>query len=861
MAMPAREREEESAGEPRRRPPPPRRGRKRLRRVLRGFAALLALLAVVLVAGGLWLRGRLHASLPQLRGERSVPGLTAPVMVERDALGIPSIRAANRLDAARALGFLHAQERFFEMDLLLRRRAAGEVSELMGPSALGWDRNQRRNRFRALARRCLARLPAEQRALVTAYTRGVNAGLAALGGKPFEYVVLRVEPQPWRPEDTLLASFTMFLELQGATREYEEALALMRDTLPPTLFAFLAPMGTEWDAPLTGGAVPPPPVPGPAVLNLQSHRRPDERLAALGRWERNAPGAESEVAPTARGGAQRRDALAQALAGSNGWAVSGRRTADGHALLANDIHFGMEVPNFWYRAAFSWRDAAGRERYVSGATLPGTPLLIVGSNRHVAWGFTSSLVDASDIVLLDVDPRAPDTYRTPAGPRRFERYREVIHARGARDETIEVPWTIWGPVLEPDRLGHARALSWVAHEAEAVDLGLVGMETAANVGEALAVAHRSGAPAQNLVVADDAGHIAWTLLGRLPRRAGFDGRLPASWADGRRRWDGLLAPAEVPQVVDPPAGVVWSANNRAVGGEDLARLGDGGYRLGARARQIRDRLLALERPTARDMLALQLDDRALFLERWQKLLLQALTPQALDVDPRRREFRRLVENWGGRAAVDSAGYRLVRAFRGWLAQQLFEPFLAPCRAVDPQFVFAAADQYESALWRLVTEQPPHLLNPRFRSWPEAFLATVDALIAHYEGLHDGVPLAGRTWGQINVTAIRHVMSEHLPFAGRYLDMPPQSLPGDLDMPRVQSPDFGATLRMVVSPGHEEQGYFQMPVGQSGHPLSPHYADSHAAWAKGTPTPFLPGPPVDVLTLRPAEPSRRDRPRG
>ena len=278
----------------------------------------------------------------------------------------------------------------------------------------------------------------------------------------------------------------------------------------------------------------------------------------------------------------------------------------------------------------------------------------------------------------------------------------------------------------------------------------------------------------------------------------------------------------------------------------LRALGDGGYDLGARAGQIRDGLRALEQAVPCDLLAIQLDDRALFHERWRELLLRALTDAAVAADPRRAELRRAVEDWGGHAAIDSVGFRMVRAFRLTLAEQAFAPLTAPCKVADPRFEYRRMNQQEGPLWRLVTERPPHLLDPRHRSWDDQILAAADATLATF--LKDGAPLARRTWGERNTVRIQHPLSQALPFLGRFLDMPAEPLPGDGDLPRAQGVRYGASQRMVVSPGKEEEGIFHMPCGQSGNPLSPHYRDGHAAWVRGEPTPFLPGPTVATLVL-------------
>jgi penicillin amidase len=715
---------------------------------------------------------------------------------------------------ARATGFLHAQERFFQMDLL-RRSAAGELAALFGRVALEMDREARPLRLRQVARRALKALRADERDLVAAYAEGVNGGLAALGAAPFEYLVLRAEPGPWRDEDSLLCALAMYRDLQGRQPRQESLLGLIRETLPPALAAFLAPVGTEWDAPIEGGPVPMPAVPGPEVVDL----RKTWSEAAIA--ESSSPGGPED----------------EAARGSNNWAVAGRLTAHGGALLANDMHLGISVPNTWYRLSLGFPGADG-ERRVTGVTLPGAPFVVAGSNGRVAWGFTNSEGDWADLVLLEPDPASPDGYLTPEGPRPLEREVETIEVARAGEEGLAVESTIWGPVIDRDHTGRRRALAWVALREAGLNASLYRMEAVRDLAEAQALAAEVGIPNQNLVAADAAGRIGWTIIGRIPRRVGHDGAVPTSWADGTRGWDGWLSPEEYPRVVDPPSGRIWSANARVVGGEKLAKVGVGGYDLGARQGQIRDGLLATARASEDDMLRLQLDDRARFLERWQRLLLGVLSPEAVAGDARRGEARQRVEGWGGRASIDSVGFRVVRAFRERVGDRILDPLLAPVRAKDPERVrpgTAPNARWEGPVWALVTERPAHLLD------------ALDDVLEELAGLG---PLAGRTWGERNTTLIRHPLSRAVPRLGGFLDMPRQPLPGDSHMPRFQSPSAGASERFAVSPGREERGYFHMPCGQSGHPLSPHYADGHAAWAKGDKTPFLPGPAVNVLTLVP-----------
>jgi penicillin amidase len=792
----------------------------------------LGLLALPAGVGG-WLYLQLHGSLAQLEGVAPLAGLSAPVAVERDALGIPTIRGENRLDVARATGFVHAQERFFQMDLL-RRTAAGELAALVGPAALNLDRTHRLHRFRQRARQTIAAASSADQALIAAYVAGVNAGLAALSAPPFEYLLLRTAPEPWRTEDTPLVVYAMYLDLQGEQWSRESARGVLRDSLPPELAAFLDPPGTEWDAPLRGELLPAPPLPGPAVFDLRRNDAtpPPSQAATKAHPDRMAP-AETE-----------------SPRGSNNWAVAGRLTAHGGALLANDMHLGLRLPNIWYRATLAYLDERGGERRIHGVTLPGTPAIVAGSNGRVAWGHTNSEGDWADLVILE--PGAENgTYQTPDGPRAFARVQETITVNDGSAAVLEILETVWGPVVDHDHQGRQRALRWVAHDPRAVNLKLLALEQADTVDAALEIVNRAGAPAQNVLLADADGRIAWTLSGPMPHRFGHDGRLPSSWADGRRGWSGWLEPAEYPRIVDPPGGRLWTANGRVVDGAWLNVVGDGGYMLGARARQIRDGLLERDRFDERDFLTLQLDDRALFLARWRELLLATLSPDATRANPRREELRRHVADWGGRAATASVGYRAVRAFRLQVRERVFAPLIAVCQRVDPRFDYRGFRQSEGPLWQLVSQRPPHLLDPHYPDWSVLLLEAADAALVELTAA--GRPLAAHTWGDYNQVHIQHPFSRFLPWLSDWLDLPAQALPGDLHMPRLQTPDSGASERLAVAPGHERNGILHLPGGQSGHPLSPFYRAGHVAWATGEPLPLLPEPTAHRLRLEPGTP--------
>lgn len=825
---------------------------RRLLGLLRHWPVVVMLALVFGVLGAAWYGYRtIQGSLPQLDGELSLAGLKSPVKIERDGQGIPTLRAQNRADLAFATGFLHGQERFFQIDLM-RRSSAGELAELVGGGVLDQDKQVRIHRFRDRAAEAVLAYSDADKEIISSYVEGVNAGLKALAAKPFEYFVLRADPKPWTAEDTVLVLMAMFLDLQGDAYKEEAALGIMQASLPPEMFAFLAPQGTQWDAPIEGDPFEVPPIPGPEVMNL----RPEPALSAP-LEEAEPAAAKAAAAPSAPNKARRLARRPRSLRaaetfhpGSNNWAIDAKHSKHGGAIVANDMHLDIRVPHIWYRARFVYSDG-GKEVDISGVTLPGTPAMVVGSNGHVAWGFTNSEGDWVDLVVVETDPDDPDSYRTPGGKKKFEKHTEAIVVKGRPDEALEIKSTIWGPIVAHDVQGRPLALRWVAHEKESVNLKLLGMERVRSLDEAQRLAAECGGPAQNFVCADERGQIGWTIMGRMPRRVGHEGRLPVSWADGQNRWDGWLKPEEYPKVVNPPNGRIWTANARVVGGDKLAKLGFGRYDLGARAGQIRDDLLALDKADEADMLATQLDDRALFLAPWQEIMLEALTDDALAEVPFRRPLKKYVQDWGGRAAPQSVGFALVREFRLQVLPRVLRPLVAECRQADPKFDLTRIEMCEGAAWKLVQERPSHLLDPEYESWEELFIDAVDGVLEHVHA--SGLTVDTFTWGNVNTAKIQHPLSMAIPPLGPLLDMPRDQLAGDkANIPRIQAPDNGASQRMAVSPGKEDKGYMHMPCGQSGHPLSPHYRDGHAAWVKGEPSPLLPGATVHTLTLKPGK---------
>ena len=783
---------------------------------------LLWLIVVLLLAAPLLAWTLLRGSLARLDGALAAPGLSAAATVERDALGTATIHAASANDAAYALGFVHAQERYFEMDLM-RRAAAGELAELVGPAAVKLDKARRPFRMRARAARALAAFSAEGSAMLSAYAAGTNAGLAALTSRPWEYWLLGSAPKPWSVEDSVLVMDAMFFDLNDSTNARESAFARIHAALPESVYKFLSTSGGPWDAPLLGPPMAYPALPPASDIDIS---KVDPKLLRV-----PADASERPTTP-----------------GSNSFAVSGALTATHAALVANDMHLNLRVPNIWFRARLSYPNPrrSGESVDLIGVTLPGIPGLVGGSNRHVAWAFTNSYGDWMDWVRVNVDANDKSSYRDAAGAKKVQTFAETIKVHGAADETLEVRESEWGPILAEDTDGTPLALAWVPLQPGAVNLQLRRLDTAESVDEAIAIANNAGMPPNNFVVGDRAGNIGWTIAGRIPRReGGYDPTLPSDWSQPGTGWNGWLDAADYPRLPNPPAQRIWTANARTMDlqGSDYAHLGDGGYDLGARARQIRDDLKAKTQFAPDDALAIQLDDRALLLKHWHDVLAktieQAGSPAAL---------KSAAADWNDRADPASVGYRLTRAFRAEVTDTILDGFAAAVRAKFADFTLPRLPQAEVLVDAILLQHPAHLLPPGYASWDD-LLQKCLARVADKLGKEPG-GLSAQTWGRSNTAKIRHALSGSVPFASRWLDMPSDQLPGDSNMPRVAAPSFGASERFAVEPGHEEYGYFHMPAGQSDNPLSPFYGAGHEDWVKGRAAPFLPGASKYTLTLKP-----------
>lgn len=782
--------------------------------------AFLGLSLVSLTALGC-VQSTVQAPPPPPHGgsEVTLASLEAAAAVTSDDLGIVTIRATSRKDALRALGYFTARDRLFQMDLL-RRSSAGRLAEILGRSVLEADTRQRLYGVPQAASAILTRLPADQRAALDAYAEGVNAYLQRVQELPFECGVLGYRPEPWRPEDSILVVLSMFQAL-GGSEEEERTRTILTHSLPPSVVAFLLSDTDRYTKTLLGAqAAASPPLPAEELRALLSRadRARDRSLHLLQAGAGEAP------------------------AGSNGWAVAGSRTRDGRAIVANDMHLDLGVPNIWYRAELRYGEVE-----VAGVVLPGVPMVVVGTNRHVAWGLTNLDADVLDLVRIQVHPERPDEYQTPSGWKRFDVAQETIKVRGEPDVTVPIRRTIWGPIAARPLLGGPVAVRWAALDPEAVNIGLLDMDRVQSVDEAVSVMNLAGGPGCNAILADQRGRIAWTVTGRVPRRRGFDGAISLSWADGRVGWEGYLPPAQLPRLVDPPSGFIVNANNRMPLGEGAPALGRD-YANGYRAYRITERLRAARPVTEADMFQLQLDTRTEFFDFYRDLALRVLREDVVHKRAALAEARDALTAWDGRAERPSRGLALLTRFRRALADEVFAAWLTTCRAAEPDFDFALTD-IDTPLQRALNERSPDLLPAKSGGWDAFILAALERAMTEVKQQQGGRSIDQLEWGAVNRVRVAHPLGA-LPELGERLNMPDEPLSGCGFCVRLSSGVLGASERLVVSPGHALDGILHMPAGQSGDPRSPHYRDQQRAWVDGRPLPLMAGPAVQTLTLVP-----------
>jgi penicillin amidase len=748
---------------------------------------LLAAIAVILL---------LNRTLPAASGTFTLPGLSAPVTVAFDQNGTPFIRAASETDGAEALGYLHARDRLFQMDLM-RRVGAGTLSEILGPLALANDEEMRRLGLRQSAQNDIADLSPAARAMLQSYADGVNAYIAQRGRMAAPEFVLLGRPAPWTISDSLLWAKVLGLWLSGNWRLQLERLALSQRQPLDKIMAL-------W--PLQANAVPA--VPENAALAAPA----SPALAA--------------AAQAALGGVRFfPEPFTQPAQASNEWAVAGRRTASGHPLLAGDPHLGFGFPSLWYLARIDTPDGA-----LAGATAPGVPFMIIGHNSHIAWTFTTTGAAVQDI-FIEHPTQDGKRYQTPGGPQPFLVRTEIIKILGHPPRTLTIQQTRHGPVIgkTPDGKGLlAVAMANLApHDTDAD--GLLALNRAHSVRDAAVAAGEITSPVQNLLIAD-AHHIGFYTTGRVPIRKAGDGTFPVDGADGAQDWTGLVTSEKLPRAIDPPSGELINANNPTVGPGFpvfIARDTYGDWR----ARRIKYLLGRGTTQTPASFARIQLDTTSLFAQAILPRMLALTLPPG---DPAAPALR-LLGHWSGDMRADRPQPLIFNAWtRAFIVEVLqrngFNPETAPLMEdFVPSLIGANALPATLAMWCAGDCSP--VLH-------ESLETAIAALSASY-----GSDPSAWTWARAHRANFAHTVLGSMPIIGRFarftipvsgdsttIDVAGVYLvdPSKTNFPAVHGPEF----RAVFDLSNLNSSLFVIAPGESGNFFSRHAADFLHRWCDG-----------------------------
>lgn len=782
--------------------PRPARGRSLPRRAGRILGGLAALAGIVLAgaAGAVWW------TLPGQTGEVRLPGLSAPVGLAFDDRGIPTLRAASEADAHRALGWLHARDRLFQMELM-RRGASGRLAEVAGAPALRLDRFTRTLGLARRAEADLAALPPDTRAALEAYAAGVNARIADRGRWAAPEFLALGAPEPWTPRDSLLWGKAMGLYLSGNWRLDLDRARLAR-LLPPERLRELWP-----EDPGAGR----PDLPPPDLAHLPEPGRLARLAARLPAFPGDAP---------------------LPASASNAWAVAGARTARGAPLLASDPHLGFSAPVLWYLVRIETPGGV-----LAGASAPGVPFLPIGRNRDLAWGFTTTHSDVQDVFVERLE--GADSYATPEGPRPFLARDERIAVRGAPDAVLRVRETRHGPVvsdLDADDATPSGPSSGTVLAVAMANLapgdtaaaGLHALNRARSVDGARAAAALITSPPQNLMVADAAGGIAMLLTGRTPVRRGGDGTLPAPGWDGAADWTGWVPFDALPYAGRPASGVLVNANNRVAPPDHPVFLGRdwfGDWRFA----RIHALLAGHPRADAAGMAALQADPVSL-LAREVLPVLRAL-PRPGDAAAAAAWDR--LRTWDGTVAADSAA---AHDYHAWMRRL--------------GVLALAAGGVPAGAWEAGPEFLRFVLAPDGRGahWCGAEGCPALAARALADSAAGADAPAGRAWGAVHAARFEHPLLRFVPGLGALTRL---SAPTPGDGQTVSRGGFpgrgeapfahvhGAGLRLVADLADGDSLLAVIGTGQSGHPLSRHWGDQLALWAAGGTAPVAAAGPATL----------------
>jgi penicillin amidase len=781
---------------------------------------LLLLLAVV--AGALGYAYHLaHSALPQLDGALNVQGLTAPVTVTRDGHGVPTITAASLPDLFFAQGFVTAQDRLWQLDIM-RRFAAGELSEVAGPIALSHDREQRILGMRQVAAKAIAALPARDREFFDAYARGVNAYMASQGNRlPLEFRLMRYKPKPWTADDSILLGVQLVQELNhGTYREALEREAILA-RLGPELTADLFVNSSWRDRPPT----------------VQPHRLSDEvdKLRKQGDDDQDDDDQDMDEGPDSNVAGMPWSPLRsldfELVPGSNNWVLSGEHTVNGKPLLSNDMHLHHQMPNLWYEAHLRAGDYD-----VVGVTLPGLPFVIVGHNQRIAWGVTNVGPTVEDLYIETFNDK--DEYQTPAGWEKAEHRREVIPVKGQASVSLDVESTHHGPVITSLIPGETRklALHWTVYDS--VYDPFFEIDSAKDWSGFRQALAKLDSPAQNFVYADVDGHIGYQTTGHIPIRKAGDGSLPVPGNDDAHEWTGYIPFDKLPTVFDPPSGVIATANGRITPDKYPFSVSTG-WDAPWRTDRIYRVLESGKKFAPPDLLALQTDVYSAFDRICAEHFVYALD-HAKNISKRAQQARELMRDWDGRMLTNSAAATVEFRSRQELMRLLLEPKLGPAppgqtsppQTPQPGLNWTSYRWQMSSIWleAVLAKKPQRWLPSNYESYDAVLAAAVEAAVTSSDAPAD---LAQWRWGKFHPIEIDHFVLKRIPGLSRWVQpgLHEQS-GGGLTVKQVGR-DFGPSERYTADLSDFDHSTLNVVTGQAGNFLSPYYMDQWKAWYEGT----------------------------
>jgi penicillin amidase len=767
--------------------------------VLRWIAAGLALVLLALAAFAGYIYSIARHELPQVDGNIILTGLSGPVTVIRDKLGVPHIRAASFDDLFYAQGFVTAQDRLWQMDAT-RRYAAGDLAEIFGPALLKHDRQQRYLQFREACQRAADALDPQQRHYLEVYAKGVNAFIESTRDRlPLEFRLLRYSPAPWTVTDSMLlgANMSQMLNTQYPLELKREAVIRH---LNPQEIADLYP-STSWrDLPPAQQAKPSLEEQTPPKSNSnnddEEDRLPTQTSSVLALFQ---PPRCEECVP-----------------GSNNWVVSGEHTVSGRPLLSNDMHLAHSIPDLWYEAHLTKGD--GQDFDVAGVTLPGLPFVIAGHNRRIAWGFTNLGPDVQDLFIEQFD--AAGNVATPQGWRAAQKVHEVIHVKDRPDDVFDVIVTRHGPIIKPIIKGETRqlALQWTIYDPSIITSPFLEVNSARNWQEFRAALSKFASPAQNAVYADVNGHIGYQATGKIPIRASGDGLLPQSGADAAHDWTGYIPFDQLPSVYDPASGILATANGRITPDgyrHLLANIWWAPYRTA----RILHLLKGADQFTAADMLFIQTDVTS-ELERFFSDRFVYAIDHSKNVSPRVHQAAEIMRGWDGRMDKDSAAASIAY----WSRRNLMRLLLLPKLGDD--YINYDWGLSGPALENIVTHRFPRWLPQGYNSYDDVMVAAVQKAVDSERAPRD---LKRWYWGKQFPVEVQHPVFGAIPIVKYFSGTRLHWQSGSGSTVKQVGSDFGPSERLTVDFSNFDHSTLNIVIGQSGHLLSPHYKDQFSAW--------------------------------